>query len=315
MKFNKYFPFIFLFAILFIFFISYSKTIEPFSFSSIPSDDSSSASSTTKIDPKYNYLAPLPDDNVWPKDIQAAFIKKTNEIMLSNDPSATIISSIQVVNGKSIMNFASEEEAKYYIENGEWPWDIYLKNEVNKINPGILKMWPKIAPNRVFYNMISTNTLPQSTILSALNPSNGVGIPIPSKNQILKCLSNGGATVSNNPDGTNVTFPSNGNYPYLVGMNSGNSRGTYTLDYTIFESIPGLSFDGSACNICQTPNFTYTSPSNDCKFSMVTPEAYNIYSGSNVKSTPSTVADSSSGTSDSSDSSTSPPPKTTSSFF
>jgi len=119
---------------------------------------------------------------------------------------------------------------------------------------------------------------------------------LPSNNQYLTCkTANQGATQL--PDGTNLIIPANGLYPFVSSSKNTIANGAYTLDYTIFESIPGLTFDGSACNICQTPNFNYFDPSNNCMFSIKTPEAYNVYSGANIKSTPASTSSSSSDTS------------------
>jgi hypothetical protein len=207
------------------------------------------------------------------------------------------------------MSLASEIEANYYVENGKWPWDNYINNfyskiiskatpEGQKMMTNFIAMLQQIYPNRLIYKQIGGATLPQSTILSSLNPNTGNGLVLPSNNQYLTCkTANQGATQL--PDGTNLIIPANGLYPFVSSSKNTVANGAYTLDYTIFESIPGLTFDGSACNICQTPNFNYFDPSNNCMFSIKTPEAYNVYSGANIKSTPASTSSSSSDTSSS----------------
>ena len=287
------------FFILLITFNIFNKTLEGFSFGSTPS-------STT--DSQYDYLAPLPANNTWSESTQTNFMQKFNANLLARDPSATLITTPSFQN-ISYMSLASEIEANYYVENGKWPWDNYINNfyskiiskatpEGQKMMTNFIAMLQQIYPNRLIYKQIGGATLPQSTILSSLNPNTGNGLVLPSNNQYLTCkTANQGATQL--PDGTNLIIPANGLYPFVSSSKNTVANGAYTLDYTIFESIPGLTFDGSACNICQTPNFNYFDPSNNCMFSIKTPEAYNVYSGANIKSTPASTSSSSSDTSSS----------------
>ena len=291
--------------LLLVFFISiltfhiFNKTLEGFSLGS----PASSSSSATNSD--YDYLSPLPADNTWSEETQKNFIKKFNDNLLSRDPSATLINTPNYKGFFGDLNYlslASEAEANYYVENGKWLWDNYINNYYDNLiatSPAqnrtgmrnFQAMFQEYLPNRSIYKLLATTTLPQTTILSSLNPNIGGGLVLPIQNQYLTCKSaNKGVTKL--PDGSNLIIPADGVYPYVSSSKNTIAYGAYTIDYSIFESIPGLTFDGSACNICQTPNFNYFDPSNNCSFSIKTPEAYNVYLGNNIKSPPSVASSS-----------------------
>ena len=286
MKFDIVILLLIVIFILLITFNIFNKTVERFSLGSTPS---------STPDSNYDYLAPLPANNTWSEQTQTNFMQKFNANLLAKDPSAILITTTSIGN-ISFLTLASEIEANYYVENGKWPWDNYINNMFNKsfststkqqqeALKNIVTMYQQYYPNRFIYKMIAPSTLPQSIILSSLNPNAGSGLVLPAKNQYLTCkTATQGATQL--PDGTNLIIPANGLYPFVSPSKNFQESGAYTLDYSIFESIPGLTFDGSACNICQTPNFNYFDPSNNCIFSIKTPEAYNVYSGANIKSTP-----------------------------
>lgn len=291
MKFDIVILLLLVIFILLITFNIFNKTLERFSLGSSPS---------SKTDSQYDYLAPLPANNTWSEQTQTNFMQKFNANLLSRDPSATLITTPAIPGGLNYINSASEIEANYYVENGKWPWDNYVNNIINKsydsaneqqqeATKNMVTIFQQYYPNRFIYKMIAQNTLPQSTILSSLNPNTGSGLTL-GNNKYLTCkMATQGATQL--PDGTNLVIPANGLYPFVSSSKNTIANGAYTLDYAIFESIPGLNFDASACNICQTPNFNYFDQSNNCMFSIKTPEAYNVYSGSNIKSTPATTSD------------------------
>lgn len=294
-----------LFLSLIIFYIIYSNydtLVEDFSLQSfIPSSSSSSSSSATDSSNNiYQYLAPLPSDNMWSQDTQNNWVKKLNDYLVSTDPSATVFTTIDEVNQTMQINYmteASEAEAQSYIQNGVWPVDTYVTNlynnmisQYNNLNSPTdqLKteeknMWnelQKIYPNRVIYRMyLGPSTLPQTAILNTLNPYFGGPGVLNNENAPLTCKSAQKGTISQ-PDGTNIVIPDNGYYPYY--------KNGYTLDNTIFETIPGLTFDSSACNICGIDNFNYLSTKNTCKFSLNNPVGYDIFAGLN-NATPSSV--------------------------
>jgi hypothetical protein len=291
-----------LFLSLIIFYIIYSNydtLVEDFSLQSfIPSSSSSSSSSsaTDSSNNIYQYLAPLSPDNTWSQDTQNAWVKKFNDTLTSIDPSAALITT-PTLNDINYMTEASEAEAQSYIQNGVWPLDTYVTNlynnmitQSNNLNSPTdqLKteeknMWnefQKIYPNRLIYRMfLGPSTLPQTAILNTLNPFFvGSGV-LNNENAPLTCKSAQKGTISQ-PDGTNIVIPDNGYYPYY--------KNGYTLDNTIFETIPGLTFDSSACNICGIYNFNYLSTKNTCKFSLNNPVGYDIFAGLN-NATPSSV--------------------------
>lgn len=254
-----------------------------------------SSSNTDSSNNIYQYLAALPSDNTWSQDTQNEWVKKFNDTLTSMDSSAALLTTPSF-NGINYMTIASEEEAQSYIQNGVWPLDTYITNLYNdklaqaekvdtsssqdKTNDA--KMWDyvqKIYPNRFIYqNMLGPSTLPQTALLLSLNPNIGSGM-INNNNRKITCKSAIKGVIQQ-PDGTNITIPDNGLYPVI---NNG-----YTLDYTIFETIPGLTFDDSPCNICGIDNFNYLSTNNKCKFSLNNPVAYDIYTGLN-KTAPSSV--------------------------
>jgi hypothetical protein len=283
-----------IFLSLFIFYIIYSNyttLVEDFT----PQSIVPSSSTTDAANNIYQYLAPLSSDNTWSQDTQNDWVKKFNDTLTSLDSSAALLTT-PTFNNINYMTVASEEEAQSYIQNGIWPLDTYITNLYNdKITESekldnvseedktkAKNMWEyaqKIYPNRLIYqNILGANTLPQTAVLLSLNPNVGSGM-INNENRKITCKSAIKGTISQ-PDGTNIQIPDNGMYPVI---NNG-----YTLDYTIFESIPGLIFDTSACNICGIDNFNYLSTNNKCKFSLNNPVAYDIFTGLN-KSTPSSV--------------------------
>ena len=285
MKLNKI---IIIFLSLFIFYIIYSNYgtfVEDFSMQNIVPTSSSNVDSSNNI---YQYLAALPSDNTWSQDTQNSWVEKFNHTLTSLGSSAALLTS-PTFNGINYMTIASEEEAKSYIQNGVWPLDTYITNlyndkimESEKIDnvseenkTSAKQTWDliqKMYPNRFIYqNVLGPSTLPQTALLLSLNPNIGSGM-INSNNRKLICKSAIKGVIQQ-PDGTNITIPDNGLYPFI---NNG-----YTLDYSIFESIPGLKFDNSPCNICDIDDFNYLSTKNKCKFSLNNPVAYDIYSGIN----------------------------------
>jgi hypothetical protein len=302
MKFDFVIFILSIFFILLIIIGIFNKSIEGFSFGYTPTPTSTSSSETNG---QYKYLAPLPPNNSWAIDIQNAFVTKFNSILRGLNPSATQITST-TFNGINYMQNASEEEAKYFIDNGVWPRDVYVNNLITKIkdeNSGdaqvtqmidsFLKDWSIMLTNRQLFKQLIGNQLPQNTIISSLNPSLGTGVSLNSS-KYLTCQS-GEGTIKQ-PDGTNIVFPSSGLYPYVLPYKT-SPTGSYTLDYSIFEQIPGLTFDSSACNICQIKNFNYMDPSNNCYFNIDSPVALDIFLGNNIKSTPSPVSSDSTTTS------------------
>ena len=97
----------------------------------------------------YEYLAPIPSNNSWSEETINQFTSK----YLSVFPGVTS------VNTKDYEPMALEAEAQYYIENGMFPLDTYVKNYLSqntnfngdKYNPTLIA---QIYPNRFVYQQI-----------------------------------------------------------------------------------------------------------------------------------------------------------------
>jgi len=129
---NKYIPFLLLGVIFLgiVFFIGIYKIKEGF--------DSSIG--------EYEYLAPIPPNTTWSQDTQTAFRTAYNK----QSPGFPL-SSNELDN---FMKYATEEEAKYFIANGKYPWGSYITNAylkfpnvTQKTIDGFQKSWP----TRVLY--------------------------------------------------------------------------------------------------------------------------------------------------------------------
>ena len=267
--------------IFFIFLVSYSyKLIEGFGFDLDSYKDI--ATSLTKplktIPTDYDYLAPLPEGYVWNSDIQDKFLAYLKSKDPNNQSTKEDLSKpMFVFGGKSFMQSASSSEVSYFMDNNLWPYDTYVINYLTKeanppLSPTEIENIRKMFPNRAIYNsLIKNKTVPEMKVISELS-----GAPFSwnktDNDKFWKC----------DRDGTlNIKDSENGDI-------------TKSEDYSFFsDNIPGFSFDGSTCNICQiittkmdnqsayTVFDQYNSPNNTCKFSVSgeIPEAYNIYIG------------------------------------
>lgn len=79
---------------------------------------------------QYKYLAPVPANNTWSQDTMTKFAEKWNGV--NNTTAEATAESLS-----QIMINATEEEAKYYIKNGNWPYDAYIMNYM-KQNPNLI---------------------------------------------------------------------------------------------------------------------------------------------------------------------------------
>jgi hypothetical protein len=84
---------------------------------------------------KYTYLPPVVPESKWSQDVITKFVDKYNknldeksEYRLNAPTFATDRSS------NTFMSEALEEEAKYYIDNGKWPYCHYVSDYLNN-NP------------------------------------------------------------------------------------------------------------------------------------------------------------------------------------
>jgi hypothetical protein len=93
---------------------------------SMPSSSSlslpSSLSSLSSSSSEFGNIGPLPEDNKWSDqtttDFKAAFKTATG----------TDMSDVKL---PMLYRFASEDDAKYYISNGQWEWPSYYTNCIN----------------------------------------------------------------------------------------------------------------------------------------------------------------------------------------
>lgn len=232
--------------------------------------DTSLGTSTAKdIPEQYKYLAPLPEGSVWTPEFQDKYIGAKN--MKKED--LTVKSPLY--GGKSLMEVASQKEAEYFLENGLWPYDDYVTNY-------LLKEWTppqsatqieqtrKMMPNRVIYNMISLQTVPQMKMLYQIGNYMGGENKLPN-GKSWKCTKDG--ELQTKEEGGSLTA---------------------STDYSFFpNNITGFSYEGDPCNVCDITkiawskggavdyNAAYNSLENRCKFKMSgeIPEAYNVYIG------------------------------------
>ena len=105
----------------------------------------------------YDYLAPSADRKAypWSDDVIDKFTSKMNSI-----PGATPqLTSEQV---KVIFpNWASETEAKYYIQNGQWPMNAYIMNFIDPhTNLVKIAIEAGAAQKTVLGNTLTNETLP-----------------------------------------------------------------------------------------------------------------------------------------------------------
>jgi len=113
---------------------------------------------------EYKYLAPLPAGTTWSQDTITQLIEKTKDKYSSKNNPESMEDEIK----KFITTWnITEEEGKYYIKNGTWPYDNYVLNYA-KQNPDILSRMPKQddgSPqtvsnlsknwtNRIFYSIL-----------------------------------------------------------------------------------------------------------------------------------------------------------------
>ena len=116
------------------------------------------------------------------------------------------------------------------------------------------------------------STVPQLSILQKLN----FGGLEPNVGSKMECvfLREGDQTQ---PDGTtNINIEKEGKYLKL--------NNVYTLDNNVYTSIPGFQFQSQPCNVCNITN--YIDPTNNCLFTIKTPEAFDQYMGINSLTSP-----------------------------
>jgi hypothetical protein len=89
---------------------------------------------------EYQYLAPLPSGSTWSPTTISQFVTKYNNVNNLTGKSA------MTTDGAPTMSFwALEEEAQYYIQNGNFPYDSYVANYLTQ-NPNVFHNFANIIP-------------------------------------------------------------------------------------------------------------------------------------------------------------------------
>ena len=232
--------------------------------------DLTSSSVKKGIPEEYKFLAPIPDGSVWAPEIQDAFVTSQQK----RDPSFTTETLKTPISGnKTWMQWVTQEEAKYFIDNKKWPYNEYITNYITD-NPTFLgngnavtadQLSPQI-PNRMVYGLfIAPQTVPQLAFSNQLFSLNS---PQKAENgKYWQCTTDGTLQTK---DGENGTMADNN-------------------DYSFFQSnVAGFSFTGEPCNACAIPQIKisgtfqdiYNSNQNTCKFTISgDTEAYKVYTG------------------------------------
>jgi len=137
---------------------------------------------------QYEYLAPDPSGNTsWSQDTINQFIIKYNTV---NDLSGNnAMSNNDFQSGSMWLSNVSEEEANYYIQNGKWPYNQYV---TNNLMPSLQKRWPNRLTYAVGIGLDEANQVPQPLsyqIYSGTKPAPQVSsAPAPSSNSAISHL-------------------------------------------------------------------------------------------------------------------------------
>jgi hypothetical protein len=267
-----YLVIIILFVFILLFFYNF---IEGFTNSSTSSGSSSSSADY------YDNLERLPSNNVWSSStIQQLldYINSTNSKNANYEPLTEDSPGF-----KEYLNnfqpYATDSEVAYLIKNGQWEWNGYVSDYLTTFmssNLSFIKFLKELFPNRLVYiDVIAPNNVPQEYIITQLKSGKGLTYP----NNTLNCV-NLNKGEQKQPDGnSSITIDTSGSYLLL----GNTTNGVYTLDNNAWsEYIPGFTFNSDPCNLCQIN--TYSDPSNNCLFTINTPEAYEKYMGNNSNS-------------------------------
>ena len=149
---------LFLGILIFILFMSSKEGFETPSVTSIT--DSAKSSITTPSIGKYDYLAPIPVGNMWNPDIITKFVNRFNSGLGTGNDDKLVKPDDQQV--KSFSVYALEEEAVYYINHGNFPVCLHVKDFFDA-NPDVYppqkvgtltittKNISQFVPNRILY--------------------------------------------------------------------------------------------------------------------------------------------------------------------
>ena len=278
---NKHILLLVLLFILLIGFIFNYATPEGFDLGSFSLDKSvtSDKAETNTIPKQYVNLAPLPYGYEWSAETQEKyvdFVKKSNPTADKKE----VLTGASFPNGKSIMQTASEEEVKIFLEKKEWPWNDYVTNYLASdpatFKPEVLPPFKASWPNRQIYgSSIKTNSVPLIKLITDIFNASFFYPKSGENNNKWYC-----------------SPPSQPSYPWDFHLVSSAGDKVITDYSTIPQIIKGFSFEDSPCNICSVRGVQltpgphewqefYDSTQNKCKFKMAgdIPEAYNVYIG------------------------------------
>jgi hypothetical protein len=271
-----YLVIIILFVFILLFFYNF---IEGFTNSSTSSSSSTSSGSSSSSVDYYDNLSRLPSNNVWSSSTIQQLLDYFNS---KNSKNANYEPLTEDSPGfKTYLNqfqpYATDSEVVYLIKNGQWEWNGYVSDYLTTLmsssNFNPIPLLKEFFPNRLVYiNLIAPNTVPQEYIITQLKSGKGLTYP----NNTLNCV-NLNKGEQKQPDGnSSITIDTSGSYLLL----GNTTNGVYTLDNNAWsENIPGFTFNSDPCNLCQIT--TYSDPSNNCLFTINTPEAYEKYMGNN----------------------------------
>lgn len=130
---------------------------------------------------EYKYLAPLPAGYTWSQDILTKLTEKGNKMAKEGEPPNTEENTKMFLKSWDI----TEEEAKYYIKNGKWPYDAYVLNYV-KQNPDIMGKMKQEDGSPQTVSTLSKNWSNRIFYGQLIGPIESKQTPLPLSYQIFK---------------------------------------------------------------------------------------------------------------------------------
>ena len=258
MKKKHIFIIILLFFIIILFYHYFSKhNVESFSLfdinnitdTSTTKKEEKTDTSTTKKEEedKFKFFKILPEYNKWSDETREAMKKKLKE----KEPNLASDGAISFYE-----TYATESEAKFFNENGEWPLNVYIKdsvkNFVKKTNDGVVKEDQKLDYNTYIDYFSGKSFNPFFSGPASLKLFNQFAI----SNMFLPDDLVGQAKFISKTRTTSISLPDKGTFncgydkdrlvPFL------NSIKLDEKNYPSLENnIPGFKFLQKPCNPCE----------------------------------------------------------------
>jgi hypothetical protein len=135
---------------------------------------------------KYDYLAPIPQPNIWTPAVINLFVDKFNSNMGTGNILLMVNKKTFATDSRSklIMENALEEEANYYITNGKFPINLYVSDYLIS-NPN--SVTPKITGSFNYDNTTISQVWPSRYIYDTIISINESKIrPLPESYEIFK---------------------------------------------------------------------------------------------------------------------------------